>query len=141
MQTVYESAFMHLAYDPTTELLVATWRPASYVMQDEDYKEEMTKHLSINAQFLPKRIIANMQEFFFTVDSSLQLWTNEHYFLPSLALGVSFAAIIVSKELIAQLSIEQTMSESEGSRFISQYFDDLENAKKWILSQEITYLV
>jgi hypothetical protein len=41
---------------------------------------------------------------------------------------------VISQEMIAQLSIEQTMEEHEGVKFITRYFDNKEEAKEWILS-------
>lgn len=38
---------------------------------------------------------------------------------------------MVSKEFIAQLSIEQTIEESGDTPFQTQYFDELEKAKNW----------
>jgi len=43
-------------------------------------------------------------------------------------------AIVIPSELIASLAIEQVMEEAKGVEFTTRYFDDREQAKKWLLS-------
>jgi len=47
--------------------------------------------------------------------------------------GIKKIAFLVSAEMIAQLSIEQTLEESNASAFAVKYFDVEEDAKKWLL--------
>jgi hypothetical protein len=37
-------------------------------------------------------------------------------------------------KIFAQLSLEQTMNETEGIKFTTKYFSTKEEAKRWILS-------
>jgi hypothetical protein len=48
--------------------------------------------------------------------------------------GLRKYAIIVSQEMVAQLSIEQTMEESQASNFQVRYFDDSEEAMRWLIA-------
>lgn len=47
--------------------------------------------------------------------------------------GAQKLAIIVSEDLIVQLSIEQTMEETE-SIFQTRYFGNQDSARKWLLA-------
>ena len=71
---------------------------------------------------------------FFTIMPYIQEWTNQSIFIPSLSIGLNKSAFVVSEDLFIQVSIEQTMSETEGDKFTICYFDNKEEAKNWILS-------
>jgi hypothetical protein len=103
-------------------------------MTEEEYKQEFLNYLDIILKVRPKKIIPDTRNMFFPIAPELQEWTNQTIFPPSLEMGLNKAAFVISQEMIAQLSIEQTMEEHEGVKFITRYFDNKEEAKEWILS-------
>ncbi|TAE00569.1 MAG: hypothetical protein EAZ97_05530 [Bacteroidetes bacterium] len=131
---VYNSKYLHLAFFADQELIEMTWLPLTDKMKPEEYKQEFLNYLDIILKFRPKKIIPDTRDMFFLIDPELQEWTNQTIFPPSLEMGLNKAAFVISQEMIAQLSIEQTMEEYEGVKFITRYFDDKEEAKAWVLS-------
>ncbi|TAE75158.1 MAG: hypothetical protein EAZ85_03005 [Bacteroidetes bacterium] len=131
---VYKSKYLHLAFFAEQELIEMTWLPSTDEMTEEEYKQEFLNYLDIILKVRPKKIIPDTRNMFFPIVPKLQEWTNQVVFPPSLEMGLNKAAFVVSQEMIAQLSIEQTMEEHEGVKFVTRYFESKEEAKQWILS-------
>ena len=131
---IYESQFIQLEFDKETGLSLVTWSPNSINMGESIYKTEMMNYLQATLKAKPDRTIIDTRLLNFPISPELQTWTNETFFPPILGIGLTKAAFLVSSELVTQLSIEQTMEEANDSPFITQYFDDIEEAKTWISS-------
>jgi len=67
----------------------------------------------------------------------VQEWTDNEIFPQVLATGLRRVAIVMSADFISQLSIEQVMTETNAQAFVTQYFDDVEKAKQWLLIQNL----
>ncbi|MCC5944519.1 MAG: STAS/SEC14 domain-containing protein [Bernardetiaceae bacterium] len=131
---VYNSKYLHLAFFAEQELIEMTWLPSTATMTEEEYKKEFLNYLEVILKVRPKKIIPDTSNMLFPISPDLQVWTNQTIFPPSLEMGLNKAAFVVSQKMIAQLSIEQTMEEHEGVKFITRYFDNKEEAKTWITS-------
>ncbi len=66
----------------------------------------------------------------------LQDWVSEHIFRDMREAGVKKLALIVSSDIIAQMSIEQLVDDDPVKGFVTGYFDNIEEAKMWILDKE-----
>ncbi|MCU0450648.1 MAG: STAS/SEC14 domain-containing protein [Bernardetiaceae bacterium] len=130
---VYKSQFLHLAFFAQEELIEMTWLPATEHMTDEECKQEFRHYLDLMLQLKPKKVLPDTRDMLFQIDPDLQEWTNHTIFTPSLAMGLNKAAFVVSQYIFAQVAIEQTMGEQEGSKFNTRYFDNKEAAKAWLL--------
>jgi hypothetical protein len=131
---IYQSKYLHLAYFAEFGLIEMTWLPATEYMTIEEYKQEFENYLNLILQLQPKKILPDTREMLFQIEPELQEWTNENIFVPSLAMGLDKAGFVVSQYVFSQISIEQTMSEGEGAKFNTRYFDNKESAKTWLLS-------
>lgn len=131
---VYNSKYLHLAFSAEQELIEMTWLPSTDEMTEEEYKQEFINFIDIILKIRPRKAINNTKNMFFPIVPELQEWTNQVVFPPSLEMGLNKVAFVVSQEMIPQLSIEQTMEEHEGMKFVTGYFENKEEAKKWILS-------
>jgi hypothetical protein len=131
---IYQSKYLHLAYFAEHSLIEMTWLPATERMTDEEYKQEFLHYLGLILELQPKRILPDTREMLFQIEPKMQEWTNENIFVPSLAMGLNKAGFVVSQYIFSQMSIEQTMSESEGAKFDTRYFASKEAAKAWLLS-------
>ena len=130
----YNSKYLHLAFFAEQELIEMTWLSSTNEMTQDEYKQESLKYLSFFLEFCPKNTIADTTNMLFPIVPELQEWTNEIITAPIIEKGLKKVAIIVSKELIAQLSVEQVMEEQEAIKLTTQYFDNKEKAKEWLLS-------
>ena len=74
------------------------------------------------------------KNFEFTISPEIQKWIDEKIFPRYIKAGVKKFAYIMSSDMVAQLSIEQTMEEQQASQgFQTNYFDNEADARKWLL--------
>ena len=81
----------------------------------------------------PKRMLVNSSDFMFTIDPELQQWTDTTIFTRYIQAGVKKIGFVVSKDLFASVSVEQTMDEIEAQAFQTAYFDNETEAKEWLI--------
>lgn len=130
----YKSKYLHLVFWADEELIEWIWLPETSNMLEREYKQEVLNALDVCLKVFPKKLIGDTRDMFFPIMPALQEWTNQIFFVPVLEIGLNRSAIILSEDLITQLSTEQIMEESEASKFQTRYFDSKEAAKAWILS-------
>ncbi len=70
--------------------------------------------------------------FRFTIVPDVQTWVDKEVFPRFLAVGLKRYALIMSTQIVSQISIEQTMEEGAGNEFQTRYFDDEIEARKWL---------
>ena len=131
---VYDSQYLNSVFFSEQELVEINWKPSTEKMTEEEYKQEILNINDIVLKFRPKKILFDASNMFFVVVPELQEWTNREGIPVSLSVGMNKSAFVVSKDLFSQVSIEQTMEEQAGSQFINRYFDNKEDARKWLLS-------
>jgi hypothetical protein len=132
---IYESKFMQLDFIIEHQLVEMNWLEGTSTMGDDDYKQEFLNYLEVIKVHRPQRIIGDSRKLDFGITPDLQEWTNQTVFPVALEMGLNKVALVLNNDLITQLSIEQTMEEVEGVKFITSYFDDKEAARKWIIAQ------
>ncbi|PIY12616.1 MAG: hypothetical protein COZ18_01630 [Flexibacter sp. CG_4_10_14_3_um_filter_32_15] len=81
-----------------------------------------------------EKVLGNIKELGFVVSPEAQEWMNEHIFAPAMEVGFSKLAVVMSTEFLAQLSIEQVMEEEVGQQITTKYFDEIEEAREWIMN-------
>ena len=115
------------------------WLEASKDMTDDEYKKLMSQQL----QAMHESNLFGIWEYqlldnrlnFFTMSPELQEWQNEHIGTPMLQeLGdYPKTAFIQSEDFITQLSFEQTLDETDETAGMVRYFDNVAEAKSWLL--------
>lgn len=131
---VYHSRYQHIAFYPEHELIETTWLPSSYDMTREEYMQELLNYSDIILKLLPKKVLGDARSMFFPIDPALQEWTDQKITVASLEIGLTKAAVVISQEMITQLSIEQTMEEREGLKYTARYFESKVEAKAWLIA-------
>ena len=131
---VYKSTYWSIFHDEKLKLLTPVWNSSSERMTEDLYKAEMENYVALVEKYQPKQLLIDCREFYFLIVPKVQEWIDKTIFPRVLAVGVMYVAIVVPLELIANLSVQQAMEESEGTKFITQYFDKSEDAKQWLLS-------
>jgi hypothetical protein len=131
MEKLYESEFKVTLYEPENSLIINNWKDEKE-MTDEDFKEEIISWVELVEKYNPENLIADTRKFNYTVSVELQEW-NEKKVFPRLAnAGVKKFAVIESEELVAQLSLEQTMDVA-GDVMQHQFFTSQDEARAWML--------
>lgn len=128
---IYKSQFKTTDWDSDNSILANYW--TANEMQAEDFKKEIEVWVELAEKHNAKNLLADTSKFNFPVSVELQEWTNNVVFPRLIGAGAVKFAIVESKEMLAQLSIEQTMEESE-AKFQTRYFSSREEALKWLRS-------
>lgn len=131
---VYKSDYLQIDSFEEQSLLELTWASATEDMTTEEYKNEHVELLEFMLAMKIEKILGNIKELAFVVNPKVQEWMNENIFVPAMKAGFSKLAVVMSTEFFSQLSIEQAMEEEVGQQIITKYFDDVEEAKEWILN-------
>ncbi len=131
---VYKSPYQTIRVYEDLKLLAKEWTPDTEYMSEQKFKEEVEKIAEAAEKYKVEKFHDNTTNFLFPISPALQTWVNESIFTRFIAAGLKKYALIVSKEMIAQLSIEQTMEEENASNFQVKYFDSPEKASQWLQS-------
>lgn len=133
VETILTNSFIDVSYDSTHQLITAVWKPASEHMTDDDFRFVNQTYLKTSQEKKVRLIEIDTRNMRFIIHPDLQAWVRESIVVPMVDNGAQKLAIIVGEDLIVQLSIEQTMEETE-SIFQTRYFSNQESARKWLLS-------
>lgn len=131
-------------YDTDLNILELTWYEESEDMEDQEYKDlnleviqkiESLDDVRIDLYYLDNR------NFLFSMSPELQEWqaanlsVKLNLYSPNPELIK--AAVLVSKDFISQLSIEQAIEEDQATESNTKYFEEEEEARAWLMSEVI----
>lgn len=134
MEEVYKSDFMIGYYCPQNRYSELIWLTASNKMTDEEYKQELLNYVDSVIDLDRIGHITDKRECYFSVHPQLQIWVNEYVLAPYLERGLSKFAIVEGDDLITNLASQQIMEEEVGLNFETEYFETIEDARKWLTS-------
>lgn len=80
-------------------------------------------------------MIVNGLNFGFTISPELQSWIDLEITPGYISAGLDKMAIILPATIFAQVSVEQLIDEENTSQISTNYFDNEEDAFKWIKEQ------
>ncbi|WP_338760721.1 hypothetical protein WAF17_14120 [Bernardetia sp. ABR2-2B] len=131
---VYQSDYLQIDSSDEQKLLELTWLPTTADMTSEEYKNEHVELLKFMLEQKTEKVLGNIKELGFVVSPEVQEWMNINIFAPAMEVGFDKLAVVMSSEFLAQLSIEQAMEEEVGQQITTKYFDNVKEAKEWILN-------
>ncbi|HAS39312.1 MAG TPA: hypothetical protein DCS93_02480 [Microscillaceae bacterium] len=122
-------------FDEDLKLYEIIWHEASDRMDDEEYKTLMLhdRDLIIQKYNQVNYIIINLFNRLHTMTPELQDWSSATISPTFAQLGTLKVAIIKSKDFSTQFSLEQAMEEDQVAEGVVQYFNDNDEARKWLL--------
>lgn len=132
---VFHNKLMIIDYDQERSYFKVIRRGYDNEYTEEEYKDLMLSWRKQIEIFKPVYQMVDYQNFFKPVPLHMQKWINENLLAPSLKVGLKKIAFIISRDLYAQISVEQIMQEDEGKNFIVKYFDNETDAEKWLFQQ------
>ncbi len=129
---VYKSDYQSIYVDVAQKLLKKEWYATTDNMKTPTFMIEVEKIAELAEKYQVERFHDDTTLFSYPIAPDVQTWVNEEIFPRFIKAGLKKYAIIVSKEMIAQLSIEQTMEENNASSFQVKYFDNATKAQAWL---------
>lgn len=132
MEKVFENDFIHFFYDAKTKVLKFLWQAETWKLTNEDFKNIVKIQVEHIKTHKPDFLLINIKDFQFAIEPDLQEWTDEQIFPEWIAANVKKVGFVASDDMIAQISVEQTMSEEVGKKVKSKFFHSEEEAKNWL---------
>ena len=81
----------------------------------------------------PKKVIWDLRKFEVVIDTELQIWIDNNINKKEFELGVRKEAFVLPAEALLELSVEQTMDENYGKSIQAKFFNNYDDAVKWLL--------
>jgi len=131
---IYKSKFVAISYDPEKSLIVDKFLPETRNMFSEDFKNEMKIFAEKCVLYRPKRELVHLLNMEFAIGPELQDWMNETIF-PHYQNIIKRMAFVMPTELVANLSVEQTMDSHVAQTFTQKYFDNEKLAIEWLIME------
>ncbi len=130
----YKSNYLTITYDSL--LMELDWTEKTFDMSSDDYKSEMLEYVKALKEYRPEQVLINAQKAGYIISPELQEWANENVIKVAISCGLKRTAILVSKDYISQLSIEQTFDEDTQQVVKRRFFDDRNAAIAWLQSND-----
>ncbi|WP_027000131.1 hypothetical protein [Eisenibacter elegans] len=130
---VYKSDYQVIRFYAEQGIMAKQWTPDTLNMDEVTFVSEVEKIAETAEQHKAQCIMDDTSKFAFPITPKLQEWVDTQVFPRFIAAGLKKYALLVSEEMIAQLSIEQTMEGEKGEQaFEIAYFSEAEAAMKWL---------
>ena len=130
--TLYKSNFLRIYQMSEIDALKIKWHENSKDMNNEEFKVEIFAEKQVIESVRPKLIFADTLEMNFTISPDLQEWHNAQIFPAFQLANVQKLAILVSKHIFSQVSIEQLIEDGSHNKMLINYFDEEQKAIDWL---------
>ncbi len=131
----FKNSIQSIEYNTSENLVIQTWTKESENLKNETFKIEMLELAKFFKHFQPKRVLIDMRDFYFVVGLELQDWVAKNINSILETMNETKTAYIVSPDLFASVSVEQTVEETAEENFTRKFFDSEEEARKWLVGK------
>lgn len=129
--------YCSLEYDEYEDIVSFIWYDSSEEIDDDLFFNIQRQYNKMLVENRAKKTMIDLRGLLFAIRPSLQEEVSAELYPKAIAAGLCRVAIINSPELITQLSAEQLMEEDETGTFLTHYFDNEVDARKWLISQDV----
>jgi len=126
--------FYSIAFDKEKHEVIIQWTSQTRHMGREEFRAVLTEILEAMKAFDGELFyyIADTRHFAYTLDEDDQKWSNDNFLAHLPALGIHHFAIVITPDIFAQISIEQTMEMvNPKSGLVTRYFEKAKDARIW----------
>ncbi|AFM06271.1 hypothetical protein Fleli_3969 [Bernardetia litoralis DSM 6794] len=128
---IYESDYITIQYLEEHSLLERNWKPSSAEMNHEQFQHEMLQLLKGAEKYNPLLVLGDTKSFLYVILPDVQIWIDDTVYSQLGEHGVQKMAFVNSEDFFVQLSVEQSIEESNKDYEI-RYFGNDEEAKIWL---------
>ncbi|MDX2305111.1 MAG: hypothetical protein NW226_20035 [Microscillaceae bacterium] len=133
IEVFYENEYIVYSIDRSKALFEVIWKDTTF-LREEVFKEIIIKQKESTLFYRPRKVLIDSTFFDFAIDPSLQKWFDDQIFSATIKSGIQKVGIVISKDLFAQVSVEQTMEEGQGIMHLTRYFRTYQEARYWLLN-------
>jgi len=131
LRTMYDVVYV----DEKNQIVKNEWSIETEKMTWEEFKAELLSLKEIVVKNKTYGILGDTSGLRYGITPDQQEWIAQHYFPDVLAAGLKKYGIVVSTDIITELSVEQTIDENKNAPFTTKYFDSQEKALNWLLNK------
>ena len=122
-ETVYKSELHENIFDTENSLLSSRWY-TSALLEESVYRQELTNYFECVKEYKPKFVLMDAVEANYVITIETQKWLVDTFFHIYKEIGFKKMAILLPEDIIANLSIEQTIDENKDLNLMqTKYFD------------------
>ncbi|TAH22700.1 MAG: hypothetical protein EAZ08_00245 [Cytophagales bacterium] len=129
---IHRSDLQVIHYEAEKYLMQVVVSPNTKYIGDESFQEAQRKILALSEEYLPTRMLINLQDLLYTIPPEMQEWTAKEIIPTLIELCVKRLAYIIPNEFYAQLSVEQLVSEIPALNFVTAFFMEEKVAIEWL---------
>ncbi len=131
---IFKSKYQTISLMDNKLVIEQIYHAETESMEENDLKSDLVQLKNGFEKYKPKYVYADVSNLRFVIDPELQEWIAKNIIIHFSLNGGKKVAIRVSTEMINQLSFEQTIEEDKEAQYQTKYFDNKEEALKWLLS-------
>lgn len=132
-EEVYKSETHHDFWIADKKLLKTVWT-TPMIMPEETYRQEINNFFEVVKKCEPQFVLLDATQANYNVQPETQEWMVTTHFPVYVKIGLKKMAILMSQDIITQLSLEQTIDEGKEANdpFETQYFSQESEAQQWL---------
>ncbi len=130
---LFKNQYVTYLIEQSTSTIYEIFKPASENMNDHEFMEIMNIYESYFVQYKPLKMFIDAREFLFPVTPTMQEWIEQNVAKIAIENGQKKSAILMSKDILTQMSIEQIMAEGHiKDKVETRYFTSEDDAHRWL---------
>jgi hypothetical protein len=129
---VHEDEFLRILWDETRRIISIDWKESTSVMTDDEFKTELTVFAQHVEEKKAPRILIDVSAFRHSMGDDVQQWRLKNISTRYNAAGVRRFAFLFAPHS----QVTPGNQSSEGERFLTQEFDNHEQAVAWLTGRE-----
>lgn len=135
---IYSSKFSNLSAFSEKKLLVQKWKNRTKKMNDDIFRREMN-HLKLAIkEFIPEFLLIDMKDLIFLISPDQQKWVNETVNKTIIDTKIKKTALVSSKNIGTEITVNQTISENYGAYMNKKVFKSKIEAQKWLSENKLS---
>jgi len=135
-----KNKFEEFVWDSQKSILYHVFLISTEFMNEKEFKVSCELTNQLIEKYKPKYNLSDSRDFKYAINPTLQVWVAENVYPRWSKAGLKKLAIVVPKEFISFLSLEQTVDEivekTSQPTYTIQYFDNFHQADSWLQMNE-----
>jgi len=132
MKRLVEKPFLQIFFDYETRTMHVIRPSETENMTAEAYKTDTMEWAKIILDLKPVKILVDETEMKYGIKPELQDFMQKNLIIPAIGAGLKYVAMIVSKDLFSQVSIEQILEDKPSHGLTIRFFDEASDAIDWL---------
>ena len=131
MQTLVKNKFQEIIYLRFQKFIIQIWHKRTIVMSDKEFNKEMLLLLKQLKKYKVEKLLVDMRSFFYIVIPEMQVWIDKNInnYIKKQRIKTAY---LMSPDDFTKISVNQTLEEDSGLEMDKEFFEKVEDAKKFL---------